>query len=59
MNKKSVVIVGAGIAGMATAITLAKNGFEVTVYEKNSQSGGRCGQILRDDHRFDIGRQFC
>jgi len=55
MNKKSVVIVGAGIAGMATAITLANNGFDVTVYEKNSQSGGRCGQILRDGHRFDIG----
>jgi phytoene desaturase len=55
MNKKSVVIVGAGIAGMATAITLAKNGFDVTVFEKNAQSGGRCGQILRDGHRFDIG----
>jgi len=55
MSKKSVVIVGAGIAGMATAITLAKSGFDVTVYEKNSQSGGRCGQINRDGHRFDIG----
>ena len=55
MNKKSVVIVGAGIAGMATAITLAKNGFDVSVFEKNSQPGGRCGQIVRDGHRFDIG----
>jgi len=55
MSKKSVVIVGAGIAGMATAITLAKNGFVVTVFEKNSQSGGRCSQILRDGHRFDLG----
>jgi len=55
MSKKSVVIVGAGIAGMATAITLANKGFDVTVYEKNSQPGGRCGQIERDGHRFDIG----
>lgn len=55
MKKKTVLIVGAGISGMATAIILAKNGFEVTVFEKNSHSGGRCGQILRDGHRFDIG----
>ena len=40
---------------MATAIILAKNGFDVTVFEKNTHSGGRCGQILRDGHRFDIG----
>ena len=55
MRKKSVLIVGAGVSGMATAIILAKNGFDVTVFEKNSHSGGRCGQILRDGHRFDIG----
>jgi phytoene desaturase len=55
MRKKSILIVGAGIGGMATAIILAKNGFDVTVYEKNSQPGGRCSQILRDGHRFDIG----
>jgi len=55
VNKKSVVIVGAGIAGMATAINLSKNGFDVIIFEKNSQPGGRCGQIVRDGHRFDIG----
>ena len=55
MNKKSVVIVGAGVAGMATAIFLAKNGFDVSVFEKNSQAGGRCSQIFRDGHRFDLG----
>jgi len=55
MSKKSVVIVGAGVAGMASAISLARNGFDVTVFEKNSQSGGRCSQIVHDGHRFDIG----
>ena len=55
MNKKRVVIVGAGVAGMAASILLAKSGFDVTVYEKNNQPGGRCGQILRDGHRFDVG----
>jgi phytoene desaturase len=52
---KTAVIIGAGIAGITTAIYLAREGFDVTVYEKNSFPGGRCGQILRDGHRFDLG----
>lgn len=55
MSKKTVAIVGAGVAGMATAIALTKNGFDVTIFEKNALPGGRCGQILRDGHRFDLG----
>ena len=56
MNKnKSVIIIGAGVGGIATSIFLAKNGFDVKIYEKNSSPGGRCGQIIRNGHRFDIG----
>lgn len=55
MGKKKAVVVGAGIGGIATSVYLARNGYEVTVYEKNSSPGGRCGQISRDGHRFDIG----
>ena len=55
MTKKSVAIVGAGVSGMATAISLANKGFAVTVFEKNAQSGGRCSQLNRDGHRFDLG----
>jgi phytoene desaturase len=54
-EKKSAVIIGAGIGGIATAIYLAKNGYSVTVFEKNSAPGGRCGQMIRDGHRFDLG----
>jgi len=54
-NKQSAVIIGAGIGGITTAIYLAKNGYDVTVYEKNSSPGGRCGQMIRDGHRFDLG----
>jgi phytoene desaturase len=54
-GKKSAVIIGAGIGGIATAIYLAKNGFSVTVFEKNASPGGRCGQLIRDGHRFDLG----
>lgn len=53
--KKSAAIIGAGIGGITTAIYLAKNGYDVSVYEKNSTPGGRCGQIIRDGHRFDLG----
>lgn len=54
-GNKSAVIIGAGIGGIATAIYLAKKGYKVSVYEKNSGPGGRCGQLIRDGHRFDLG----
>ncbi len=53
--KKSAVIIGAGIGGIATSVYLSRNGYNVTVYEKNSSPGGRCGQLVRDGHRFDLG----
>ena len=54
-SKKSAVIIGAGIGGIATSIYLAKKGYTVSVFEKNSAPGGRCGQLIRDGHRFDLG----
>ena len=52
---KSAVIIGAGIGGITTAIYLAKNGYNVSIYEKNSVPGGRCGQLIHEGHRFDLG----
>jgi phytoene desaturase len=54
-ERKSAVIIGSGIGGIATAIYLAKNGYNVSVFEKNSTAGGRCGQLIREGHRFDLG----
>ena len=54
-NKKTAIIIGAGIGGIATSIYLAKNGYEVNIYEKNSVAGGRCGQLIHEGHRFDLG----
>ena len=54
-KKPSAIVVGAGIGGIAIAGRLACNGYEVTVVEKNSRGGGRCDQILKDGHRFDVG----
>ena len=53
--KPTALVIGAGIGGIATAARLAKNGYDVTVLEKNDTPGGRCNQIVRDGHRFDIG----
>lgn len=53
-NQKAIVI-GAGVGGLATANFLAQNGYEVEIYEKNCNPGGRCGQKIQDGHRFDLG----
>src|SRR5690349_1682851 len=55
MQKPTALVIGAGIGGIATAGRLAKNGYDVTVLEKEFTPGGRCNQIIRDGHRFDIG----
>ena len=55
MKKPTAIVIGSGIGGIATAARLAKNGYDVTVLEKESTPGGRCNQIIRDGHRFDIG----
>ncbi|KAF3189406.1 hypothetical protein TWF788_010492 [Orbilia oligospora] len=55
MEKKSVVIIGAGVGGCASAARLAKAGFKVTVVEKNDFTGGRCSLIYDGEHRFDQG----
>jgi len=57
-KEKSVIIIGSGIGGIATAGYLARQGYKVTIFEKNAFPGGRCGQYLKDDHRFDVGATF-
>ncbi|MCZ0709519.1 MULTISPECIES: phytoene desaturase family protein [Microbacterium] len=50
-----VVVIGAGVAGLATAGLLARDGHDVVVLEKNDRVGGRAGTIERDGFRFDSG----
>lgn len=54
MSQK-VVIIGAGIGGLATANLLQKAGYEVHVYEKGSQLGGRAGWKKAAGFSFDTG----
>ena len=57
MNKK-VLVIGAGLGGMATALRLAKKGFDVTIVEKYHQSGGRLNQLKKEGFTFDMGPSF-
>jgi phytoene desaturase (3,4-didehydrolycopene-forming) len=45
---KRIIIIGAGVGGVATAARLAKAGFRVTVIEKNEFTGGRCSLIHKE-----------
>ena len=56
--QKSVLVVGAGIGGLATALRLAKRGFKVEIIEKNGQAGGRLNQLKKDGFTFDTGPSF-
>ena len=58
MNKKSVIIVGAGIGALATALRLVKRGYKVQIVEKNNSAGGRLNQLKKDGFIFDIGPSF-
>ena len=53
--KKKVEVIGSGFASIAAACYLAKEGYEVTVYEKNAQLGGRARQFVNQGFKFDMG----
>src|SRR5512143_319775 len=54
-GNRSVIVIGAGIAGLTAAAHLAQRGLRVTVVEKNTHPGGRCDHFTRSGHRFDTG----
>jgi phytoene desaturase len=48
-------IIGAGIAGIASAVRLAAKGHDVTVFESNNYPGGKLSVFEREGYRFDAG----
>lgn len=55
MRSQKVIIIGAGFAGLTTAALLAKEGFKVTVLEKNHEPGGRAITYREKGFVFDMG----
>jgi phytoene desaturase len=55
MSTQKVIVIGAGFAGLAAATVLAKEGYQVTVLEKNDQPGGRARVWKQDGFTFDMG----
>ncbi len=58
MSQKSVIVIGSGFAGLAAASFMAKEGWQVTVIEKNKTPGGRARQLKEDGFTFDMGPSF-
>jgi phytoene desaturase len=52
---KKVAVIGSGFAGLSSAACLAKEGFDVTVFEKNSIPGGRARKFESSGFTFDMG----
>ena len=50
-NARKVVILGAGCAGLTAAELLAKRGFDVTVFEKDSKQGGQLNLASKPPHK--------
>jgi hydroxysqualene dehydroxylase len=55
---KSVAVIGAGWAGAASALTLARAGVKVTVFEAAKSAGGRARVIEKDGRYFDNGQHL-
>lgn len=55
MSRKKIAIIGAGFSGLSTACYSAKQGYEVTVYEKHDSIGGRSRSYSEKGFMFDMG----
>lgn len=55
MNKQKIVVIGAGFSGLSVASFLGKAGYDVTILEKHSMSGGRARKFSVNGFTFDMG----
>ena len=54
-DRYDVIVVGAGLGGMAAASLLAKRGLSVLMIDQQNKPGGACTSFKREDHVFDVG----
>ncbi|MCX7744453.1 MAG: phytoene desaturase family protein [Flavobacteriales bacterium] len=55
---KKVIIAGAGLGGLTTALRLTTKGYQVEILEKYHQAGGRLNELKLDGFTFDVGPSF-
>lgn len=53
--EKKVIVIGAGVGGLSTAIRLQHAGYQVEIHEQEKIPGGKMHQIKADGHTFDVG----
>ena len=53
--QKKAIVIGSGIGGLCTAARLLAAGYQVTVYEKEDQVGGRANRLVKQGYTFDMG----
>lgn len=59
MNESpTVIIIGAGLSGLQTALLLAQQGLKVTVVEQGQQLGGCIQQFKRKKKHYDTGFHY-
>lgn len=54
-KSESAIVIGSGVAGLATAVRLATAGFSVQVFEAAEKPGGKLAEMHINGYRFDIG----
>ena len=52
---KKAIIIGSGVAGIASALRLKSIGYDVIVFENNNYPGGKLSSFNLGDYRFDAG----
>jgi diapolycopene oxygenase len=55
MNAKRVIVIGSGLGGLSAAISLAQEGYAVTLHEKNAKIGGKLNLLQAQGYTFDLG----
>jgi diapolycopene oxygenase len=55
MKSKKVIVIGSGLGGISAAISLAQEGYDVTIHEKNPQIGGKLNVLKAQGYTFDLG----
>ncbi|MFW6305793.1 MAG: phytoene desaturase family protein [Bacillota bacterium] len=55
MPNNKVIVIGAGLGGISSAIYLSLLGLDVHIIEKNNHIGGKLNELKKDEFTFDLG----